>query len=170
MTNDEALRFLAEHQPMPNTAVVSEKLLQQLNAILEHFETYLDDRCIPLLLNVFGEGDGHGVYQLVDSVILRYPVASVVPHLRLSLSNPRRCARYWATQIAAHYQHTNLIAPLLDLAVSEDSILRETSLFALSRYAADVIVPRLQGVRGRAMSQRARRDLDDLIATFSSAS
>lgn len=42
---------------------------------------------MPLLLNSFGEGDGHGVYQLVEGTILGHPENVVVPALIDGLQN-----------------------------------------------------------------------------------
>lgn len=169
MTTDEALRFLSEHQPMPDTKVVPDQLLLQLNEVVEHFETHLDERCIPLLLNVFGEGDGHGVYQMVGFVIRLFPKNIVVPHLRRSLSNPRRSIREWSAEIALGYQHMDLIEPLIDIALSEDDTLREIALLSLSRYPASTMFPLLQAARNRPMSQQARCDIDALIVKLSSS-
>jgi hypothetical protein len=164
MTTEEALRFLTDHQPMPRTEDAPEELLRQLDAVLTHFEVHRDPRCIPLLLNLFGEGDGYGVYQLVESVLLVYPEQLVVPHLINSLRDSRPWVRYWSADIAANYQNKDLIDPLIDIAISDDDTLRALAIFALGRYPAITMVPLLGSVRHRAISQRARRDLDDLIS------
>jgi hypothetical protein len=169
MTTEEALRFLAEHQPMPDTNVVSDQLLLQLNEVLEYFETHLDQRCIPLLLNVFGEGDGHGVYQMVGFVIRRYPKDVVVPHLRMSLRNSKPAALFWNTQIACGFQSVDLVEPLIEIAISDNDTLREIAMFALSRYPADTMIPLLEAARDRPMNQQARHDLDALIVQLSSS-
>jgi hypothetical protein len=169
MTTDEALRFLAEHQPMPDTEGATEQQLRQLAAILKHFQTHCDERCIPLLLNIFGEGDGHGVYPMVGRVIRRFPESVVVSHLRNGLSSPRRSVREWSAEIALSYHHECLIEPLIDLAMCEDQTLREISMFALSRYEAGTVVPLLNAARERPMDKNIRQEIDDLITKLSSS-
>jgi hypothetical protein len=169
MTTDEALRFLAEHQPMPDTKIVTDQLLLQLNEVLEHFETHLDERCIPLLLNVFGEGDGHGVYQMVAFVIRCYPKEIVVPHLRWSLKHSTPSALSWNTEIACDFQSVDLIEPLIDIAISDDGTLRQIAMFALSLYPAGTMIPWLHATRDRPMNQQSRQDLDALIVKLSAS-
>ncbi len=169
MTTDEALRFLAEHQPMPDTESATEQQLRQLAAVLKYFQTHCDERCIPLLLNIFGEGDGHGVYPMVGRVIRRFPESVVVSHLRNGLSSPRRSVREWSAEIALSYHHECLIEPLIDLAMCEDQTLREISMFALSRYEAGTVVPLLNAARERPMDKNIRQEIDDLITKLSSS-
>jgi len=169
MTTDEALRFLTEHQPMPDTESATEQQLRQLAAVLEHFEAYCDERCIPLLLNICGEGDGHGVYPMIGRVIRRFPENDVVTHLRNSLSSPRRSVREWSAEIALRYRHECLIEPLIDLAMCEDQTLREISMCALSRYGASTVVPLLKAARDRPMAKQVQQEIDDLITKLSSS-
>ena len=54
--------------------------------VRKHFVSHPDNRCVPLLLNAFGEGDGHGVYQLVEDAVLSHPadvVADEGAHVKL---------------------------------------------------------------------------------------
>ncbi len=74
-----SLELLAEHQPLPpSRAVSSNDLICRFNEVREFFAVHKDERCVPLLLNAFGEGDGHGVYQLVEDTVLEYPKDLVV--------------------------------------------------------------------------------------------
>jgi hypothetical protein len=115
MTTDEALRFLRSHQPLPPTREIGEDLLKSFNEIRKYFITYPDIRSIPLFLNSFGEGDGHGIYQLVEDVILSHPEDVVVPALLDSMRNPLGSVRYWSAQIAANYKNRELVTPLADI-------------------------------------------------------
>jgi hypothetical protein len=115
MTTDEALQFLRSHQPLPPTREISEDLLRRFDEARKHFAVHPDNRSVPLLLNSFGEGDGHGVYQLVEGTIVAHPESVVVPALLDGLCNPSGSVRYWNAQIAANYTRSELVAPLAEI-------------------------------------------------------
>jgi HEAT repeat protein len=115
MTTDEALQFLRSQQPLPPTREISEGLLRRFDEVRKHFAAHPDNLCVPLLLNSFGEGDGHGVYQLVESTIVAHPDDVVVPALLDGLRNPSGSVRYWNAQIAANYAWPELVTPLADI-------------------------------------------------------
>ena len=79
---------------------------------MKFFITNPDERCVDLLLNSFGKGDAHGVYQLVEDAILAFPDEVVVPALEGSLRNPAGSVRYWSAQIAANYPREELAEPV----------------------------------------------------------
>jgi HEAT repeat protein len=115
MTIDEALQFLRDHQPLPPTERMSDDFIRLFDEVRKFFIANPDERCVGLLLNCFGEGDAHGVYQLVEDTILTFPAEVVVPALVGSLRNPAGSVRYWSAQIAANYPHQELAEPLIDL-------------------------------------------------------
>ena len=90
MTTDEALHFLSSNQPLPPTREISKALLKRFDEVRKHFAAHPDNRSVPLLLNSFGEGDGHGVYQLVEDTILAHPESIVIPALLQALRSPPR--------------------------------------------------------------------------------
>jgi hypothetical protein len=113
MTTNEAIAFLEQHQPLPPTSGIDDGLFRRFDEVRKFLSENRDDRCVPLLLNVFGDGDGHGVYQLVEDTILRFPEDLVIPQLVAGLRNPRSSIRYWNAEIAANYSRAELVAPLL---------------------------------------------------------
>lgn len=115
MTTDDALQFLRSYQPLPPTRDIREEVLAHFEEVREHFFRHPDNRCIPLFLNSFGEGDGHGVYQLVEAVILAHPEEIVIPALLSGLQSPHRSVREWNAEIAANYSRPELISPLADI-------------------------------------------------------
>lgn len=115
MTIEDAIKFLQNHQPLPPTKDISDQILKEFDEVLKFLRTQPDERCVRLLLNCFGEGDGHGVYQLVEDTILAFPYEDVVRALSSSLRNPKGSVRYWSAQIASNYPRHDLIAPLVDL-------------------------------------------------------
>jgi hypothetical protein len=115
MTTDEALHFLSKHQPLPPTRDISEDLLRQFDEVRVHFAAHPDNRSVPLLLNSFGEGDGHGIYQLVESTLLAHPESVVIPALLAGLRSESGSVRYWNAQIAANYARPELVMPLAEI-------------------------------------------------------
>jgi hypothetical protein len=115
MRTDEALDFLRQHQPMPPTKEVQDELIQHLSEVMRFFSEHPDPRCVPLLLNCFGEGDGHGVYQMMDNVIRPFPDEVVVPALAGGLRSSLGSVKFWCTQIAADRPHPGLEGPLIDV-------------------------------------------------------
>ena len=131
MNNEEALRFLAENQPLPPDALLGERI-KVFDEIRKFFKENYDPRCIPLLTNAFGQGDGFGVYQLVEDTITCYPSDLVLPELKRALHSPHRGIRYWNAQIAALFPDTELVEHLAPL-LKEDDDMRYATVTALSR-------------------------------------
>jgi hypothetical protein len=134
MTTEQALEFLRQHQPLASTGTVDEAVLGLFDEVRQFFLDHPDARCVPLLLNSFGEGDGHGIYQLVEDTIARFPASVVVPALRSSLRNTSGSVRYWSAQIAANFPVTDLAKPLIDLLHSgsvDERIAAVTALEAI---------------------------------------
>ena len=131
MTTDEALQFLRSHQPLPPTQEIDENLLRRFDEVLQHFARQPDTRSVPLLLNALGEGDGHGVYQMVESTILAHPESVVIPALIDSLRNPVGSVRYRSAEIAANYPRPDLVAPLAQILRRGSSDERMAAVTAL---------------------------------------
>ena len=102
---------------MSKTEEGAEDVLRTFNEVRLFFLNHPDVRCVPLLLNSFGEGDGHGIYQLVEDTIAIYPEEIVVPALIKSLSSPYQSVRAWNAEIAANYTGLELVEPLQQLLV-----------------------------------------------------
>ncbi|MEW6159490.1 MAG: HEAT repeat domain-containing protein [Verrucomicrobiota bacterium] len=133
MTTDEALEFLRSYQPLPPTREIGEDLLRRFDEVRKHFLAHPDNRCVPLLLNAFGEGDGHGVYQLVEHTILAHPEKEVIPALIEALNSPHPSVREWSAEIAANYPADELISPLLALLKTGSVDARIAAIIALER-------------------------------------
>ncbi len=101
MNNEQALNFLNAHQPLPPTNRMESALLLKFDEVRKFFLRYPDERCVLLFLGAFGEGDGHGIYQLVEDVISRYSEALIVKELLFGLQSERSATRHWCAQIAA---------------------------------------------------------------------
>ena len=149
MTTDEALQFLRSHQPLPPTREIGEQLLKQFDDTRKYFATHPDNRSVPLLLNAFGEGDGHGVYQLVEDTILAHPENIVVPALLAGLRSPHSSVREWCAEIAINYARPELVAPLIGMLRSGSVDERMAAVAAL-------------GING---TPEARRGLENALQT-----
>lgn len=110
MIKNEALAFLISHQPMPADAGLTQELIDSYDEVRKYFETHPESNAIELFLRSFGDGDGWGVYQLVEGVFYKCPRSDVVAALKKVLED--ECipvsVRYWSTQIAAAFADEDL--------------------------------------------------------------
>lgn len=162
MDTEEALRFLRANQPLPSDQALGERI-RVFDAVRKHFTAQLDPRCIPLLLNAFGEGSGFGVYQLVEDTIAQYPAKHVLPALQQALHSPHRSVRYWNAQIAALFPDATLIEHLTPL-LGDDEDLRFAAVMALSRIHDPQIVPLLQAQLAAEQSAEIRAFITEVLA------
>ncbi len=140
LTLDEALQFLAAHQPMPSSLTSPDAPFLRYSEVRDFFEEHPDPRCIPLFLGSFGEGDGHGTYQLVEDVIGHFESDQVVPHLCTALDTGNSANRFWVAQIAADFPSELLIPSLVKCLQDEDDGVRYMTVACLDQ---------IQGERSR---------------------
>ena len=112
MKKAEAITFLKKHQPLPDDNQIPKTVIEKYDEVRIYFLNNPDSECIPLLLNSFGEGDGYGIYPLVENVLRNFNPAEVTPYLKEGLSSKHRSVRYWCAQIAASFPSSDLIKPL----------------------------------------------------------
>lgn len=115
MNKEEAIEFLRRHQPMPPDSELTEDLITRYNEIREYCIAHPDPEYIPLFLNSFGEGDGCGVYVLVDRVMRQFSAEEVIPHLIEALHSEHPSVREWCADIAIDFKSPELIDPLREL-------------------------------------------------------
>jgi len=132
LTKEAALLFLRQHQPLPDDSVLDEPTLACYDACRRYFLVHPDTECIPLFLNSFGNGNGFGVYQLVEDVIVRFDKNVVLPHLIAALQNGSRDVRYWCAQVAESFPDSAVVAPLAALLSEDDVDMRFAAVNALS--------------------------------------
>jgi hypothetical protein len=112
VNRDDALEFLRQHQPMPNTGDCDQNTLDGFDEVRRFFLVHPDDSCVPLLLHSFGGGDLHGIYQLVEDTVLAQSEEAVIPALVAALGSQSRDVRCWCAEIAANYKDKRLLVPL----------------------------------------------------------
>ncbi|QDU12962.1 hypothetical protein CA11_07430 [Gimesia maris] len=86
---------------------------------------------LPQLLNVFGPGNGYGVYQAIEGAVMQYQAGNVVPQLLENLGSPAREIIYWNVQLAANFSTERLIASLTILVRSANEDFLAASLIAV---------------------------------------
>jgi HEAT repeat protein len=151
MKVNDALDFLAAYQPMPASDVAPNELFRRLDEVRIFLLEHPDPRCVPLLLNVFGEGDAHGVYQRIPEVISLFSDDVVLPALKSALENLGGSVRFWCSQIAADRPHPTLEEPLI-------SVLNEGKFD--ERYAAITALEAIGTGNAKAVLQ-ARLQIED---------
>ncbi len=132
LTEAEALEFLRAHQPMPADADLDDELIDTYDSARRLFRDHPNDECIPLFLNSFGDGDGLGVYQLVDEVIHAHDPSVVVRALADSLASPHPSVRSWSAELAAEVPDPSLSAPLQKLLSDPSPDTRTFAVYALA--------------------------------------
>lgn len=114
MDTEQALSFLRERQPMLSDHEISDEEGSMFAAILEHFETNLDERCIPLLIHSVSRDTALGMYEHIQFVLMAHPREQVIPHLRRALAAGNDGVRYrccwWAADVGA-WELVDLIQP-----------------------------------------------------------
>jgi hypothetical protein len=140
MTRDEALGFLRARQPMGATKELDEAEIRRYDEVRRYFLASPDSDCIAPFLNSFGDGDGFGVYQLVDDVMRQFPRSQVVPHLVRGLRSTHRSVRYWNAQIAASFPDNELIAPLTELLATNDHDVEYAAITSLEAIESRQVV------------------------------
>ena len=133
MTREEALRFLRMRQPMPDDHDLSDAEISLYDDARKFFLKNPTEEAVSLFLNSFGNGNGRGVYQLVEDVITLHPPAVVVPSLVTALSSPVKSVQYWSAQISANFPHPDLIPPLEELLSKGDYDMKYAAITALEQ-------------------------------------
>ena len=163
MNKEEAITFLKKHQPMPVDNQIAKEVIEKYNDVRIYFFKNPDSECIPLLLNSFGEGDGYGIYQLVEDVLRNFNSEEVVPYLKEALSSQYRSVRYWCAQIAASFPSADFINPLAKVLSEQDFDMKYAAITALERITDDRVVSVLKEVYKRESDQELRALTKEII-------
>lgn len=133
MNKDEALQFLSEHQPMPSDKLLTQELIDKYDDVRRFFIEHPAKEAISLFMKSYGDGDGWGVYQLVEDVFYKCDSDDVVMSISNILENPliTKGVRYWVTQLAASFPDKKLINGLNISLSSDDSDIYEAAVIAL---------------------------------------
>ncbi|AKT32867.1 hypothetical protein QCD78_12045 [Pseudomonas syringae pv. actinidiae] len=138
MNKNQALHFLKSNQPMPTDSQITQEQAKTYDEVRICFIKNPDSKSIELFLRSFGDGDGLGMYQLVEDVFYQCEKSDVVSGIQTvleDLSIPDG-VRYWTTQAAAAFPDDVLRNGLsLSLASSIEDI-REAAELAVEMLGA----------------------------------
>lgn len=111
MNKKEALKFLESHQPMPSDNDLTQDLIDKYDDVRVFFVNNPDVDAIPLLMRSFGDGDGFGVYQLVEHVFDKCNFDDVIINISNILKDTStvKSVRYWVTQLAIAFSDRRLV-------------------------------------------------------------
>ncbi|MGC6095169.1 hypothetical protein [Citrobacter portucalensis] len=111
MNKKEALEFLESHQPMPSDNDLTQDLIDKYDDVRVFFVNNPDVDAIPLLMRSFGNGDGFGVYQLVEDVFDKCNFDDVIINISNVLKDTStvKSVRYWVTQLAIAFSDRRLV-------------------------------------------------------------
>lgn len=106
MTKEEALNFLSRHQPMPPDGNLTQDIINEYDEVRKFFIKNPDKRAIELFLRSYGEGDGWGVYQLVEDFFYQCSDIDVKKRIKKVLEDQTisDSVRYWVIQTAAAFK------------------------------------------------------------------
>ena len=155
MDTNSALDWLRAHQQLPENS--PQEVVDQLDVVRKHLAKHPDPRCIPLMLGVFADHMGWGIFQLCDDVLVRYSQKELTPHLRDSLRSRNKGTRWWAAHWAMQFPSPELRAELEALLNNpEDEGAHQFAIFALAEIYRQSREPHILAV----LRQRAAVDTD----------
>lgn len=160
MKQRECIEYLKRNQPMPPDDEWDEEC-EKLDEVLEFITNSPVLEALPLLLNVFGEGSGFGVYQLVEFAIRKYRAKDVIPQLMQTLTSPSKSIVYWNAQIAASFPDVRLIEPLSVLVRSEDEDIQAASITAIGQIKSPKVLAVLESLNSSDLNEDMRELISD---------
>jgi hypothetical protein len=105
---------------MPPDTELTEELITRYDEARKALAGANDDRAVPLLLHSFGEGDGFGVYQLVEDTLWTYPRETVTRALAAALRSPISSVRAWSMEVALEYPDPRLLPHAIHVLETDD--------------------------------------------------
>ena|SRR3712207_2362699 len=136
MNKFKAVEFLKQYQPLPDDNELSSEIIQQYDEIRQFFIQNPDDEVVPLFLRSYGNGNGFGVYQVVEDVLLACSRERVILEIQRVLEDLQTSVsvRYWVTQNAEHFIDKRLKNGLLISSEFEQDDVSEIAKMILSHH------------------------------------
>jgi hypothetical protein len=133
MTKDRALKFLSMHQPMPADCDLTQEIIDEYDDVRKFFIEHPDKEAITLFMRSYGDGDGWGVYQLVEDVFFKCNFDDVVLSIQKILEDSLvpKSVRFWVTQHAGAFPDKRLLKGVNISLESDDEDTRDMALMAL---------------------------------------
>lgn len=162
MNTEQAIEFLASHQPMPPDGELQPSMALLYNEARKALQLQQVPQAIPLLLNSFGDGIGKGFYQLVETTLRAYDGREIIRHLAEALRSPHPGVRWWSAQIAVDYPSETLVAPLGLLLRDEREGTRFAAVAALEQVGSEEAYSLLRA----SLDTETSEDVRDLMTTI----
>lgn len=164
MDEAKCLSFLSAHQPLPPDGELTADVVNELDNVRKWLADHPIPGALPLLLRVFGDGDGLGVYPLIEDTLTRYPRDAVVAELAAVICDSPDTARYWALQFAGSFPDEKLIAPICDLLPTLEYDSRYAALTALEAIGSDDAVACISKWSQKETNLDLRKLISDILA------
>lgn len=163
MNFNNALEFLKQHQPLPPDDLLTQEIIDQFDEVREFLLKNPSREMLPLLLKSFGDGDGWGVYQLVDETVKQFAQADVIPLIRENLSSDHRGVVYWNAELAAIFPSSDFIPVLRDLALGPDEDIASASVIAIGQVRSETAIEELKRIMEISNNQAVVDLCEDLL-------
>jgi hypothetical protein len=164
MIAEDHLKFLSAHQPLPATTKLTQTELDAYDAARLFFLYNPDNRCIPLFLNSFGDGDACGLYQLIPDVLAMHDKSFVLPHLKTALGAKSDSIKYWSAQVVVSFPSVELLPELFAMFTHAEPDLRTAAYIAVGKIGGDTSLSRLRLAKNIEDDELALDILTDIIA------
>lgn len=134
MTKKDAFDFLFKHQPMPSDKDLTQDIIDNYDRVRLYFIENPDKDAIELFLRSYGDGDGWGVYQVVEDFYYKCQERDVKKTLKKVLEDKTipDSVRYWVTQTAAAFNDDMLRDGLIVSLKSNNSDIKEAAEMAMN--------------------------------------
>lgn len=162
MNRKTALSFLEANQPFPQDAELTTTDLNELDEVRKFFAENPDRASVRLFLNVFGDGDGFGVYQLIEGTVLKQDRKTVVAELLKSLTSPHPSVRYWCAQIASSFPDESVVESLILLLEGDDFDTKYAVLTTLEQ-VGELVPKRILAAYAEGEKEEELRELAEVI-------
>jgi HEAT repeat protein len=160
MSKQRHIDFLKAHQPLPDDQNADDALFHELEAARKFFAEELDEQAVPMLIGSLGNGDGHGVYSMVETTLMAYPDDVVIRALRDGLNSDHASVRYWSAQFSANYPESGLLEELVAAYRRGDVDTKIAAITAIesigTKEAVDQLTALLENERAGPVAQMIR--------------
>lgn len=113
MNIEEALAFLAEHQPLPEKPDIP--LVRQFNWALMAVDVHQDPRAIPLILGALNDFDDMILFENVQMTLAKYKESVIRPYLLHAMKSDNHILALWAADSLRYFPDNSYLEALEEL-------------------------------------------------------
>ncbi len=137
MNEEQAIAFLQEHGTLSEHA--SEALIAAWVGVIDFLMRNPSKRCIPLLISAFGEGAHMEVDTSIQTLLRKFPLEDMYPHLKAGLNDERSAVRQWCADTVQYFPHPDFVPDLQRMLQEEDVLSRHESVVALAKIKGEKV-------------------------------